>query len=235
MGENIKLSEAAKRQLEIAIQQYKDMILLRISQAYNGSSVISPKDIEYAVKSIEKNRVLYNDMMRSNVKYQRISILIITISVLCAVFGLLLSIVGKSRFHFEITQTGKLVLLTSICSVVISSIIVFVLLKKRSKLSDKEKKIAAYMDKWYLFENLLREQYSIKGMNETSFADLISCFLGTFDEAYPSKAKDFQNALLLRNQIAHNESVSKITSENLNYHIRVLGKLIDSVKNKIAL
>ena len=54
MGENIELSEAAKRQLEIAIQQYKDMILLRINQAYNGSSVISPKDIEYAVKSIEK-------------------------------------------------------------------------------------------------------------------------------------------------------------------------------------
>ena len=230
MGENIKLSEAAKRQLEIAIQQYKDMILLRISQAYNGSSVISPKDIEYAVKSIEKNRVLYNDMMRSNVKYQRISMLIVTISVLCAVFGLLLSIVGKSKFHFEITQTGELVLFASVCSIVISSIIVFMLLRKRNQLSEKNKKIAAYMDKWYLFEKLLREQYSIKGMNETSFADLISCFLGTFDEAYMSKAKDFQTTLLLRNQIAHNESMSEITTDSLNYHICLLDKLINSVK-----
>lgn len=230
MGENIKLSEAAKHQLEIAIQQYKDMILLRISQAHNGSSVIGPQDIEYAVKSIEKNRALYNDMMRTNVKRQRISMLIVTISVLCAVFGLLLSIIGKSKLHFEITQTGELVLMTSICSVVISSIIVFISLKKRNQLSDKDKKIATYMDKWYLFENLLREQYSIKGADETSFADLISCFLGTFDEVYPSKAKDFQAVLLLRNQIAHNESISEITSESLNYHICLLSKLIDSVK-----
>lgn len=229
MGENIKLSEAAKRQLEIAIQQYKDMILLRISQVHNGE-VISPKDVEYAVKSIEKNRTLYNDMMRTNVKYQRISMLIVTISVLCAVFGLLLSIVGKSKFHFEITQTGELVLFASVCSIVISSIIVFMLLRKRNQLSEKNKKIAAYMDKWYLFEKLLREQYSIKGMNETSFADLISCFLGTFDEAYMSKAKDFQTTLLLRNQIAHNESMSEITTDSLNYHICLLDKLINSVK-----
>ena len=229
MGENIKLSEAAKRQLEIAIQQYKDMILLRISQVHNGE-VISPKDVEYAVKSIEKNRTLYNDMMRTNVKYQRISMLIVTISVLCAVFGLLLSIVGKSKFHFEITQTGELVLFASVCSSVISSMIVFMLLRKRNQLSEKNKKIAAYMDKWYLFEKLLREQYSIKGMNETSFADLISCFLGTFDEAYMSKAKDFQSTLLLRNQIAHNESMSEITTDSLNYHICLLDKLINSVK-----
>ena len=229
MGENIKLSEAAKRQLEIAIQQYKDMILLRISQVHNGE-VISPKDVEYAVKSIEKNRTLYNDMMRTNVKYQRISMLIVTISVLCAVFGLLLSIVGKSKFHFEITQTGELVLFASVCSSVISSMIVFMLLRKRNQLSEKNKKIAAYMDKWYLFEKLLSEQYSIKGMNETSFADLISCFLGTFDEAYMSKAKDFQSTLLLRNQIAHNESMSEITTDSLNYHICLLDKLINSVK-----
>ena len=230
MEENIKLSEAAKRQLEIAIQQYKDMILLRISQAYNGSSVIGPKDIEYAVKSIEKNRALYNDMIRSNVKHQRISMLIVTISVLCAVFGLLLSIIGKSKFHFEITQTGELVLMISICSVVISSIIVFISLKKRSQLSDKDKKIAVYMDKWYLFENLLKEQYSVKGEAEASFADLISCFLGTFNAAYSSKAKDFQTVLLLRNQIAHNESMSEITTDSLNYHICLLDKLINSVK-----
>ncbi len=228
---NYVLSTEAEAYLNDATLRYRKHILSKIVfDSSDNKQIVSLEDMKYAVSSFEKQQQFSNNRLQESIKLRNFLVLICYIVALIAsLLTLFTSFVGNESIIIT-TELVKLISYTCSVLLMISMLMIYFVTYKTRKNSKQSKKIAEFLDKWRVFENLLRQVYTDDKHKEPSFIDLMSNYLHEFDETYIDKPKDFRYALKIRNEIVHGDVKEQISIEKLEKAIETLNKLIPDVR-----
>lgn len=225
------ISHEAEIWLNEELEKYKSDIISRVPFT-NGDREITVQDLIQAKYALDNYNSIYNMVIKNMIKQQRKFLYIATLCIIVFLISILYFIVGYSNTSKDIEFLTFIMTVASFIIAFMSVIIIYSIKNKQRQIPDKKKLVDIYMNKWNDFEWNLKQQYfKEENKQASSLLSVMQLYLGTFDENYPQKAKDFYYTLNMRNRIIHGE-LSAINNEELNYAIKIIDKLSSELKFK---
>ncbi len=224
---DIRLSLEAKKRLDLAIEQYKDQILSKLYNANIGYlHDVTLEDMEYAIKAIAKQRELYDSYTRKRVRLNRLLWIVFSCFSMSSIILLILVFVEKHESAMRLEFMSELLTYVSVAVSLLSLILVSCVTYKNTTINTKAQVVGKFIDRWDMFERLLRVSYAKTGDREPSFIDLMQYFI----ENHVCGIDDFRTVLALRNRLVHNKSAINVSLDDIKDCIGKLDQLILAIR-----
>ena len=222
-----KLSPSAEKRLAEYISLYKNTLIDIASRG--GSGEITEDDIEYAVRSVNRDR---NRLMSQNSKLARRELYLLVmmfVSLLYIILGLTISLHKSQHSISSLSDLSSIIIYVGVLFSLLFSFILFFYRIRRKKSDSLGMMAILFMKKWGKFEETLRMATEKGDASSLPFIDIAMRFLSNTSNNYSSKETDFRCALNLRNCIAHGD-MGRISESELSQGILCLDRLLDSLK-----
>lgn len=228
---NKTISHEAEIWLKQELEKYKTDIISRVPFT-NGDNEITVQELIQAKYALDNYNSIYNMEIKNMIKQQRKFLYIAILCIIVSLMSILYFIVGNNKASWDIELLTVIITATSFIIALLSVSITYIIKNKQRHIPDKKKLVDIYMNKWNDFEwNLKRQYFKEENKQASSLLSVMQLYLGTFDENYPQKAKDFYYTLNMRNRILHGE-LSAINNEELNNAIKIIDKLSSELNLK---
>lgn len=229
---NDNISQEAKVWLEHELEKYKSDIISRIPFD-SDNRVITVNDLIQAKYSLENYKSLYSDSIKKTIKKQRL----LYYMVMACILTLLLTV----AYYYIVVNNGTIGGLEKF-TIIVMTITMFTLLFtitysviigiRKNNMPDKKIMVDKFMYEWYMFENILKQKYSVKNSKNTiSWLNVIQSYINDSKERKPQMVQDYYLILNIRNKIVHGK-FNSLDNNELNNAIKIISRMIISLNNE---
>lgn len=224
---DIRLSVEAEKRLSLAMKQYKNQILSKLSDANIGElHDVTLEDMEYAIKAISKQRELYDSYTRKRLRLNRLLWIVFACFSLLSLVLLLLVFVENYGSPMKLEVMSELLTYVSVTVTLLSFVLVTVVTYRNTTINARAQLVRTFINRWDKFEKLLRVSYAKNNDREPSFIDLMQYVV----DSHACDVEDFRTVLALRNRLVHNKAAINVSSNDINDCIDKLDLLILAVR-----